>query len=541
MPLVVGVMLLSPWIGALLVGLRGGSRPGSGPRLAWPAVLVSAVSATVLWLGTQGIIAVEGPAGWGWHRLIARWPQDLAGVSATNWGIEFECAVGVDRGNADLVLWVAWLSVAIGLSIPATLRDDRRWLTGLLLIEGCALLGATAHDALTATIALQGLLGLMVLLTGWYGSPERRPAAETYLRWQQTANGLWWLGLCGLAIAGVWASQEILKEAFVVRFTQLDLGVTLPRYVNRYMTSATYWAPASTWVLLLLIIATIMRAGLVPCHSWWPAWVQETPGSLGLVHLGIVSALGTQLFLIYGAPVLAGAVWEQRWLLLCGVASAVWGGLLTLAQTDLRRFAAYWWLSLQGGLWCSLVMGGGLGSGTHAALVSVTASAVGLFLFIEMLEQRYQSREMDAYGGLMHKTPRLAIAAGCVLLPAMAIPSWARGFVELEQQGVLFTIAPLCWWLVLGSRLLTAWASIWLLQRLCFGRPREPRSDARWGEPATLRSPHEQQWHAPPVWHEVATPAETIPDLQWREGFALAIVLMVPQLSWWANLLRGGV
>ncbi len=531
------LLTVSPWIGVATVCLM--RRAGAAAVLK-PARFnagMTALFATALGGYVVGSGGENASSGEGFRAIRAMWTSAGHGTSALPWSVEFGFSIGVDGLNWPVLLWVPWLTLAALLMV--TERDAVRpgYCAGLLALEGALLCVFAAQDALTFCLASEGSLVLLWLLTGWYGSAERRVAAEKFFCWQHTAQLLWTLGVLALAVAAVWVQQEIRKDANVVRFGWADLAETLQRFTSRYIGSIEYWNAASL-LLIVLVAATVVRTGLVPGHHWLPVVLQEAPAAVAVMQLGAAGLIGGYGYLRCLAPLMTSDLWGAGWLSLLGAISALAGGLLSLAQTDLRKFVAYWWISLQGCLWV------GLGTSVPVAqasgwwaLQSAAAGAAGMLLIVQALEQRYDTRELDAYGGLAQKFPRLAICGCLVMLLPLGLPAPARGLVESWGQLTILSTTPGLWWLALAGWLCTSWATIWLVQRLFFGRLREPLHDPRFFADNAATSP----WSEAPQWHAPQTPQILVQDLSWRECLAIGLTLAVPALSWWAWILVGSL
>ncbi|MDX1966289.1 MAG: proton-conducting transporter membrane subunit [Planctomycetaceae bacterium] len=529
-PRLVMLLTVSPWIGVAAVGLLHRSGSASVLRSARFNAGVTAVFASVLGGYVIGTGIEHASGGEGFQAIRAIWKSGQPGATGLPWSIEFGFSVGVDSLNWPVLVWIPWLTAAVFLMLSE--RDAARpgFCAGLLAIEGALLCVFAAQDALTFCMASEGSLVLFWLMTGWYGGADRRLAAGRYFRWQYTANLLWTLGIFALGLAALWVQQEVRRDARVVRFGWGDLAETLQRFTDRYIGSIEYWNGAAL-LLVVLIGATVVRAGLVPGHHWLTALLQEAPAAVAVLHLGAAGLIGGYAYLRCLAPLTASDQWGAGWLSCLGAISALAGGLLSLAQTDLRKFAACWWLSLQGCVW--------VGMGTSVpiaqtsgwwALQSAVASAAGLMFIVQALEQRFDVRGLDAIGGLAQKHPRLAICGCLVLLPPLGSPSVARGVVDQWGQLTTLSAAPGLWWLALAGWLCTSWATIWLLERLFIGRWRGPLREPEFfaDDAAAASSPDAPPW--------VAAEAREIlvQDLSWRECQAIGLTLAVPAISWWA-------
>jgi NADH-quinone oxidoreductase subunit M len=534
-PRAVVLLILSPWL-ALLTTWWGASDARQVRSAALTGAWGTALLATAVWL-MSALTGADGlPAGWGLHGPHMVWPAMSTSTTGMPWRVEWSWSLGIDPWSAPLLLAIPWLVViALGL-VADDASASRGLLRGLLALEGCYLLTAAAQDAVTAAIGVQGAILLTGLLTGWYGATERRTAAETYWRWQQTAHLLWCVAVVGLALAAVWVQQEIVPDAHTIRFRWYELGELLLRFTSRYLTSAHYWGAVQSILLWLLLLSGLIRLGLFPGHTWWPAWIQDAPLPLGLLQLGAGGLIGGLLHLRLLAPLLREAPWEREIWSTFALVTTLLAALLALAQTDLRKLMAYAWLSTMSSTWVGTLRSGGPGHLELVAWLPVISGGVGGLVFVQFLETRYQTRDLDAFGGLARKLPRLAFAGALLIGPWITLPALGRGLPDLDRQTYLLAGSAWSWWLVVASRLLVAWAVVWMLQRVCLGRLREPLPDPGFGAADQLPT----DWAAPPAWHAAPPVVKVIHDLTWPEGIAVGLLMLLPWVPWslvvWGSL-----
>src|SRR5262249_579895 len=96
------------------------------------------------------------------------------------------------------------------------------------------------------------------------------------------------------------------------------------------------------WLFLGFFVAFAIKAPLVPLHTWLPDAGAEAPIGAGVLLVGVLDKVGTFGFLRYCLPLFPAA--SQRlapMVLVLAVAGILYGALLAVGQSDLKRFVAY--------------------------------------------------------------------------------------------------------------------------------------------------------------------------------------------------------
>ena len=195
-------------------------------------------------------------------------------------------------------------------------------------------------------------------------------------------------------------------------------------------------APLATGAVVLFIVSLMMKLAVVPFHVWMPSVHAEHPTCIaGLLavyaNLAIyilirvaVLPLGTDM-----APF--GPV-----LMVLALITMVYGSLLTLAQTDIKRLAAcstisqiaYSVLGL-GALTAASVEGSMLFFLSHIMGKTVFFSTAGIVVYVTGI------RDMNALGGLAARMPVTTVLwiAGCLML------SGFPPFSSFAAEWIMFT------------------------------------------------------------------------------------------------------
>lgn len=213
--------------------------------------------------------------------------------------------------------------------------------------------------------------------------------------------------------------------------------------------------PASTGAaaLLLALAGTGSKAGLFPLHAWLPLAHPAAPSHVSALMSGVMTKVAVYAFIRFAFDLAdpgAAGDWLGGLLVMLGAATAVYGVLAALLETDIKRVLAYSTIEniglVFGALGLTLAFqskgfaaAAGLGL-TTALLHSVNHAAMksALFMGAGSLIVATGERSLDRYGGLARRMPRTTAAMLVGALAIAALPP-LNGFVSewLLFQAVL--------------------------------------------------------------------------------------------------------
>jgi NADH-quinone oxidoreductase subunit M len=186
----------------------------------------------------------------------------------------------------------------------------------------------------------------------------------------------------------------------------------------------------------------------------------------------------------------------------------IYGALVALVQTDLKRLVAYSSVSHMGYVVMGLFALTPVAiEGANLQLINHGLASAGLFAIVGMLYERFHTRSIANLGGIAAKAPWLAVFFMLFTFSSIGLPG-LNGFVgeflilagafQRAWSGV--SPAWQAWYLSLAllavvGVVLGAWYMLWAVQRVFFGPSREPprhaahsldeageRLDIRWHE-----------------------------------------------------------
>jgi NADH-quinone oxidoreductase subunit M len=458
------IILFLPLVGALL--LRGGR--------AWMQIGSLVVALAVLILTAA---------------LVARYPinigSELVGECSARWldwgatTINVRFHVALDGLSLWLFALTSLLTVVAVLVSWDVILDGYKLYYRLLLILETGLLGVfVARDIVLFYVFFEFTLIPLFFLIGLWGGHDRRHAAVKFFLFTLAGSVLTFLGLLAIVLWHYYQSDA--DPAFrVLTFSIPELAESL----RVHPMDPTL----QIWVFLALFAGFAIKTPLFPLHTWLPLAHVEAPTAGSVLLAGVLLKVGTYGFARFNLPMLphAAAV-LMPWLMWIALAGVVYGAVVALAQSDIKRLVAYSSVSHLG--FCMLglfaldrlsIQGGVLQMVNHGLATG------GLFAVVGMIYQRFHTREIGNLGGLARRMPVLCFFAMVLTLSSIALPGLAgfagefplllgvfqRGWAEPDVAGAvqLKTIAALS----LSGVVLGAWYMLWMFQRVFFGPPHD--------------------------------------------------------------------
>ncbi|KPJ48736.1 MAG: hypothetical protein AMJ38_04640, partial [Dehalococcoidia bacterium DG_22] len=250
-------------------------------------------------------------------------------------------------------------------------------------------------------------------------------------------------------------------------------------------------------LFFLLIFGFAIKLPVFPFHTWLPDAHTDAPTAVSVMLAGVLLKMGGYGMLRICLGILPDVARDASvWLAVFGVVNILYGALVTLIQTDLKRLIAYSSISHMGYVLLGVSALGQVGL-TGAGMQMVTHGLITglLFVLVGMVYDRAHTRQIGELSGLAHQMPMIAVVMVIAGLASLGLPSMA-GFVSevmvflgtFDKHGALkhgaLTILG-----VIGI-LLTAGYILWMIQRVFLGErlPRwEGLGDATaWWERAAL-------------------------------------------------------
>jgi len=373
------------------------------------------------------------------------------GVDALGFNVSY--AFGVDGLSMPLVLLTTLLTtVAVLVSWRIDLRP-KEYFIWILVLETSVLGVFTALDLIFFFLFWELELIPMFLLISIWGSGNRNYSAMKFVLYTIFGSAFMLAGFLALgSAAGTFDFREIRADDIAAAFL-----------------------PAQA-IFAFILIAFAIKLPVAPLHTWLPDAHTDAPTAVSVLLAGVLLKMGGYgiLRLLFTLMPDVGADADLA-LAIIGAVSIVYGAVITVRQTDLKRLVAYSSVSHMGFVLLG-VSALGVAGMSGAALQLVTHGLITgmLFVMVGLVYDRTHTREIAEMRGLMHYMPVLGIGMVFAGLAGLGLPALAGFVAEITIFLDAFRQHPAPVAVSLLGVLLAAAYILWALQRTFFG-PRDEK------------------------------------------------------------------
>ncbi|MGH3565828.1 MAG: NADH-quinone oxidoreductase subunit M [Pseudonocardia sp.] len=348
----------------------------------------------------------------------------------------------------------------------------------LLLVTQSLLVGVfAATDVFLFYVFFEAMLVPMYFMIGRFGGPRRQYAAVKFFLYSLLGGLIMLASVIGL---------------FVVSGNRLGQGT----FTWTELQAVAAEVPESTqiWLFLGFFIAFAIKAPLVPFHTWLPDAAAEAPIGAGVLLVGVLDKVGTFGFLRYCLPLFPAATRTLAPLVLTlAVIGVLYGALLAVGQTDMKRFVAYTSIAHFGFIALGIFAFSSQAlAGSTLYMVNHGISTGMLFIVVGLLIARGGSRLISDYGGVSKLAPLLAGSFLVAGLSSLALPGTNAFVSEFLVLLGSFPREPVYTILATVGIIFAALYVLWVYQRTMQGPVRGAAVLAaldRAGGPGTMLDP----------------------------------------------------
>ncbi len=363
-------------------------------------------------------------------------------------GLNISYHLGVDGISMLFVLLTTLLTpICVLASWQSITERIKEYMVAFLVIETMMVGMFSALDMVLFYVFFEGVLIPMFLIIGVWGGPGRVYAAFKFFLYTLAGSVLMLLA--------------ILAMYFVAGSTDIPILME-----TRFPVALQHWL----WLAFFASFAVKMP--MWPVHTWLPDAHVEAPTAGSVILAAVLLKFGGYGFLRFSLPMFPDAtVLFTPLIYALSIIAIVYTSLVALAQEDMKKLIAYSSVAHMGfvtvGTFTLTVQG--IEGAIYMMLGHGVVSAA-LFLIVGVVYDRMHSRDIEAYGGLVHRMPAYAFVFMVFMLASVGLPG-TGGFIG--EFLVLVGIFQVNMWvaaLTATGVILGAIYMLYLYRRIIFGK-----------------------------------------------------------------------
>ncbi|MFO1080694.1 MAG: NADH-quinone oxidoreductase subunit M [Reyranellaceae bacterium] len=385
--------------------------------------------------------------------LWARFDPTKAGfqfVEKADWvpSLAIGYHMGIDGISLFFVLLSTLLTPLCILSSWETVHTRvKEYMIAFLVLETFMVGMFCALDLALFYIFFEGVLIPMFLIIGVWGGPRRVYAAFKFFLYTLLGSVLMLLAI----IAIYW-----------------QVGTTdLPTAMEKLQLPFAW----QCWLFLAFFASFAVKVPMWPVHTWLPDAHVEAPTAGSVILAGVLLKMGGYGFIRLSIPLLPEATqYFAPMIFGLSVVAVIYTSLVALVQEDMKKLIAYSSIAHMGFVTIgAFILNMQAVQGSIFQMLSHGIVSAALFLCVGVVYDRMHTREIAAYGGLVHRMPRYAFVFLFFTLASVGLPGLS-GFVG-EFLVLIGAFKGNTWvaFLAATGLILGAAYALWLYRKVVFG------------------------------------------------------------------------
>jgi NADH-quinone oxidoreductase subunit M len=285
-------------------------------------------------------------------------------------------------------------------------------------------------------------------------------------------------------IIGVWGGKRRVYAAFkFFLYTLLGSVLMLLAIIAIYWQAGTSDLPTvieklqlpfqwQFWLWLAFFASFAVKVPMWPVHTWLPDAHVEAPTAGSVILAGVLLKMGGYGFIRFSVTLFPEATqYFAPWVFGLSCIAVIYTSLVALVQEDMKKLIAYSSVAHMGFVTIGIYVMNMQGvQGSIFQMLSHGIVSAALFLCVGVVYDRMHTREIEAYGGLVHRMPRYAFVFMFFTLASVGLPGLS-GFVG-EFLVLIGTFKANTWVAFLASTglILGAAYALWLYRKIVFGQ-----------------------------------------------------------------------
>ena len=383
--------------------------------------------------------------------------------------------LGVDGLSAPLVLLTGLLGLAAAFASRNIGLRVSEYFIWLLLLETAVMGVFVSLDLLLFFVFFEFEVIPMFMLISLWGSGRPRYSAMKFVLYTLTGGAFMFVGIFAVYLTGAvdTLTMVAVPQLGIVGIADQIAGVDLV-------------APASL-IFAFFLVAFAVKLPVWPLHNWLPDAHTDAPTAVSVMLAGVLLKMAgygmirinigffqeTNGFTVHDAAGILAVV---------AAVSVVYGAVVTIRQTDMKRLIAYSSVSHMGFVLLGLTAIGGSNAAIQAGGVNGAAlqmfthgTITGLaFLMVGLTYDRTHTRHIPHLGGLWRRMPVIGIFFFIAGFASLGLPALSGFVSEIMVFLNSFPVWPWAASFAAFGVVLAAGYVLWMIQRTFFGsRPPE--------------------------------------------------------------------
>jgi len=431
---ILSAIIFIPLVGALFILITKGNQKNVEKNSKYVAIFSSLVNfllALFLWFSFDNTIS------------------DFQFIEKKNWikgFINFQ--LGIDGISILFILLTTFIApICIFSGIQSIKFKIKEFLIAILVMETLMLGVFCSLDLVIFYLFFEGGLIPMFLIIGIWGGPKRVYSAFKFFLFTLLGSVLMLVAI--ISIYWITGTTDVIKL--------LDLRI---EEEFQYLL----------WLAFFSSFA--VKLPMWPVHTWLPDAHVEAPTTGSVILAAILlkmAGYGFMRFSITLFPI--ASEYFTPLIFTLSIIAIIYTSLVALMQDDMKKLIAYSSVAHMGFVTIGIfsLTKQGL-EGSIIQMISHGLVSAALFLCVGVLYDRYHSRMISSYGGIVNIMPKYAFVFMIFSLAALGLPG-TSGFVGeflvligIFQKNILVAV------LASTGVILAAAYMLWLYRRVVFGR-----------------------------------------------------------------------
>ncbi len=337
-----------------------------------------------------------------------------------------------------LCLLISWNSIKINL---------KEYLISFLLLDFFLIAVFCVLDLLLFYIFFESVLIPMFLIIGIWGSRERKIRASFFFFLYTLFGSV--LMLMGVLYIYYQTGTTDYETLLTIKFTETEQKLL--------------------WLSFFASFAA--KVPMIPVHIWLPEAHVEAPTAGSVILAGILLKLGTYGFIRFSLPLFPKACFYFAPLVYSIAAiGIIYASFTSIRQTDFKRIIAYTSVAHMNLVLLGIFSFNNIGlEGAILQSISHGFVASALFIVIGVVYDRYHTRTVKYYGGLVHIMPLYVTIFLLFTMANIGLPGTGSFIGEFLILAGCHQVNTIVTFIGATGMILGGCYSLWLYNRIAYG------------------------------------------------------------------------